>query len=597
MTRIEDKTTVDHDFEGVGQLAPGERQASLLVYHRDGVKVVPLGEGRPAVVGRAWPADVVVPDLSLSRQHVKLTWTGDHVEVEDLGSTNGTRVAGETIREARVAPGESIVLGAVTLSVNVAGAGQGLIRGIDGWERFLRRLDDEVVRARTFGRPLTLLMIRALGREEAHVSGWVPRLRSELRPVDHMTVYGPGSVLVLLPETSIDEADRAARGLVSGRLGEPPLRCGIASQPPAANAQELIDAARQAARRATDEERVRRAGGAEDEAAARERSVVIVSPRMQELHDLVRKVAASSIPVLVLGETGTGKEVLARAIHRAGPRRDAPLRTVNCGAIPGTLIESVLFGHVRGAFTGADRDSPGLFEQADGGTLLLDEVGELSPAAQAALLRVLETKRVTRVGATDEIPADVRVVAATHRDLEAMVAQGQFRQDLLYRLNTMVMRIPPLRERPEEIEALAELFAKEASRESGGRVRGIDAGEARERLRAYAWPGNVRELRNVIERAVVVCGGETIGLEDLPERIRSDAPEPTASAPPGALPPADPDADFKDRVRQYETQLILDALERAGGNQTQAAKLLRMPLRTLVHKLKQYGIKKHFGSE
>ena len=594
MTRIEDKTTVDHDFEGEVAVDSQGRQTSLLVYHRDGVKVVPLVESRGVVVGRAWPADVVVPDLSLSRQHVKITWTGHRVDVEDLGSTNGTRIGGEVVTHAQVAPGESIVLGAVTLSVNVATPGQGLLRGIDGWERFLRRLDDEVVRARTFGRTLSLVMIRAVGRDEAHVSRWVPRVRTELRPVDHLTVYGPGSVLVLLPECPPEEAAQRTISLIAPRLGEPPLRAGLASQPPAASGQELIDTARQAARRASESQPLERSGAAAEEEVARGRGVVVVSPKMRELYDLVRKVAASSIPVLLQGETGTGKEVLARAIHRAGPRRDGPLRSVNCGAIPATLIEGALFGHVRGAFTGADRDAPGLFEQADGGTLLLDEVGELSPPAQAALLRVLETKRVTRVGATDERPVDVRVVAATHRDLDAMVEEGAFRQDLLYRLNTMVLRIPPLRERPEEIEAIAELFLKEASRESGASVRGITP-PARTLLRNYAWPGNVRELRNVIERAVVVCAGEQVGPEDLPERIRGGAADVVTSSSVSEPPPDD--ADFKDRVRQYETQLILDALKRCGGNQTMAAKMLRMPLRTLVHKLKQYGIKKHFEPE
>jgi transcriptional regulator with PAS, ATPase and Fis domain len=332
------------------------------------------------------------------------------------------------------------------------------------------------------------------------------------------------------------------------------------------------------------------ASEADDEAARKDRTVVIASDAMREVYDLVRKVAGATIPVLILGETGTGKEVIASAIHNASPRRPKPMRGINCGAIPATLIESVLFGHEKGAFTGAERSTPGIFEQADGGTVFLDEIGELSPAAQAALLRVLETKRVTRVGGTEEVAVDVRVLAATHRDLEQMTKSGEFRLDLLYRLNTMQIEVPPLRERVEEIEPLAELFLNEANRASGTTVKGIDP-EARKLLTIYRWPGNVRELRNVMERAVIVSRGEMITPEDLSERLRG-VPAPSGS--PTDMPPSDvdPDVAFKDRIKDYETQLILDALRRADGNQTAAAKMLKMPLRTLVHKIKLYGIKK-----
>jgi two-component system response regulator AtoC len=395
-----------------------------------------------------------------------------------------------------------------------------------------------------------------------------------------------------LPETDRDQAFRVAAQLVVPTYGEPRLVCGVATWPEARSAQELVDRAREAARSATPDAPVRDASGEEAKA---ERHVVIASPAMRDLYALVRKIASSSIPVLIQGETGSGKEVIARAIHGESPRRSAPLRSINCGAIPSTLIESVLFGHEKGAFTGAERTSPGIFEQADGGTVMLDEVGELTPAAQAALLRVLETKRLARVGATAEIEVDVRVVAATHRNLEQMVEHGTFRRDLLYRLNAMTLAVPPLRERPEEIDVLADAFCEDAARASGVVVRGIDPA-AKQLLRSYAWPGNVRELRNVIERAVLVCTGEMIGTADLGERIAHIAPVAAGPAAP-SIPPmgSDPDADFKDRVRQYETELILEALRRAGGNQTQAAKHLRMPLRTLVHKMKSYGIRKLYA--
>ena len=485
--------------------------------------------------------------------------------------------------------GETVQLGAINASVNVSVGADALLRGVIGHERFLARLEDEVLRARTFQRPLALLMVRAIA-VEGHASRWLPRIRATLRAVDPITLYAPGAVLALLPETDRDQAARVAAQLVQRVVHEPTLGCGIATFPEARSAQELLDRARESARAATPLAPIQDASGT---ALPEARSVIVASPAMREVYALVRRVASSSIPILIQGETGSGKEVIARAIHAESPRRARPLRSINCGAIPATLIESVLFGHEKGAFTGAERTAAGLFEQADGGTVMLDEVGELSQAAQAALLRVLETKRVTRVGSVHEIEVDVRVVAATHRDLEQMVDGGTFRRDLLYRLNAMTMRVPPLRERAEDLDALADTFLDEAARASAVPARRLDPG-ARALLRGYAWPGNVRELRNVMERAVLVASGETISAEDLGERLgRISAPPPVGGALEGGA--VDPDADFKDRVRQYETELILDALKKAGGNQTQAAKLLRMPLRTLVHKMRSYGIRKMYA--
>lgn len=583
--RAEDKTTLDHD---VGAQSIGMRaQASLLLYHHDGVKVVPLEPDQPLVIGRAFPADLVIDDLSLSRQHARIGWQHGQLWIEDLSSTNGTHVRGERITaRTMIAPGETVQLGALTASVNVTVSADALMRGVIAHERFLSRIEDEILRARTFGRPVALLMIRAMTVGHGHASRWLPRIRVTLRPVDPISLYAPGAVLALLPETDLEQARRVAQTLVQGALGEPPLVCGVATWPDARSAQELLDRVRESARSATLAAPVHDASGREP---APLRSVIVASPLMRDLYSLVRRIAGSSIPVLIQGETGAGKEVIARAIHDESPRRQRPLRSINCGAIPSTLIESVLFGHERGAFTGAERASPGIFEQADGGTVMLDEVGELSPAAQAALLRVLETKRVTRVGSVQEVEVDVRVIAATHRDLEQMVETGAFRRDLLYRLNAMTMRVPSLRERPEEIDALTDSFLEEASRASGVPVRSLDP-RARSLLHRYRWPGNVRELRNVIERAVLVCSGDAIEPDDLGERIvRTEGFLPGAPVQESGL---ESDTDFKDRVRRYEIELILDALRRADGNQTQAAKMLRMPLRTLVHKMRALDIRK-----
>lgn len=589
LTREDDNTTLSQDTVERARQATGPR-AALVVHHGEAVKSVPIADGGSLVVGRAAPADVVVEDPSLSRRHARFTRIPAGLKVEDLGSTNGTHLGGARIDVATLAPGEAVSLGSVTVSFSLASASAPLVSGTESYERFVHHVEDERVRARTFGRSLALVFVRALGGEHAHVSHWVPRCRGTLRPVDRVTLWGETAALVLLPETDLSRARTVASALVEGRrLGEPTLVAGVALH--AGATETLIDRARGLARQARAERRVVIDGDAE--AGSVTAAPVWASPKMHALHALIERVAASQIPVLIQGETGSGKEVVARAIHGSSPRAKGPLRSVNCGAMPLTLLQATLFGHEKGAFTGADRAVPGLFEQASGGTLFLDEVGELGAPAQAALLRALETQRVVRVGGTEEIVVDVRILAATHRDLEQMVREGTFRQDLLFRLETMRLSVPPLRERPEDLQALTTRFLEEASRAADGRARRLDPA-AWSLLTTHSWPGNVRELRNVIERAVVVSQGDVITPDDLPERLTAIRSGPSAIAP-GAHPtPGESDADFKERVRAYETKLILDALARTGGNQTQAAKLLRMPLRTMVHKIKSYGIKKSY---
>ena len=290
----------------------------------------------------------------------------------------------------------------------------------------------------------------------------------------------------------------------------------------------------------------------------------LIDPAMKRLYDVAARVARGTIGVLITGETGAGKEVLAEYVHRSSPRAEAPLVRVNCAAISESLIESELFGHDRGAFTGAVRERAGLIEAAAGGTVLLDEIGELSPPVQAKLLRVLEERRVMRVGSTHARSVDVRFVAATNRDLAADVEAGRFRRDLYFRVAGAVLAIPPLRARPTEIEWLARVFL-------GGRDISSAAMAA---LRAHPWPGNVRELKSVIERALLVAD-DAIAVDDLALG--------TVAAPQGAgaLPA---ELDMLERSR------IVEALERCLGNQTRAAALLGMPRRTLVKRLAKYGI-------
>jgi DNA-binding NtrC family response regulator len=303
---------------------------------------------------------------------------------------------------------------------------------------------------------------------------------------------------------------------------------------------------------------------------------------MQRLYADAARAARGRLPVLILGETGVGKELVARAIHRESPRRDKPLVAVNCATFTASLLESTLFGHERGAFTGATQRSPGILERAHGGTLFLDEVGDLDTSAQVALLRAIEDQKITRLGATSEIVIDVHVIAATNCDLETMVEQGRFRGDLLFRLNGIRLDVPPLRERTDEIEPLARAFLERACRAWQLTHRELSP-EAVEALQHCRWPGNVRQLRYAMERAALLATGALIMREDLPEHVTGSNPVPPASI---TCLQFDDELGLKRQVARYERALIEAALRRAGGNRQMAAKLLRVPLRTLFRKLR-----------
>jgi two-component system, NtrC family, response regulator AtoC len=310
------------------------------------------------------------------------------------------------------------------------------------------------------------------------------------------------------------------------------------------------------------------------------------SPAMTALRTTVRKVAPHKATVLVRGESGTGKEVVARALHGLSPRAAAPFVAVNSGAIPAGLIESELFGHMKGAFTDAVRDRAGLVEQAAGGTLFLDEIGELPAASQVKLLRVLQDGHVRRLGADADVVVDLRVIAATSRPLEAEVAAGRFREDLLFRLDVLTLQLPPLRARSGDVARLASHFLTGARVRLGAAVTARAVGpEALAALEAYGWPGNVRELENTIERAAVLCEADAIDLASLPERV---AAKRGATPPPV---PVDPDdLSIKRAARRTEETLIRRALVRTGGNRTRAAELLEISQRALLYKIKEYGI-------
>jgi len=306
------------------------------------------------------------------------------------------------------------------------------------------------------------------------------------------------------------------------------------------------------------------------------------SEPMRRVFALIEKVAEYKSTVLVTGESGTGKELVARAIHQRSPRAGAPFVAVNCGAIPETLLESELFGHRRGAFTDAHADKLGLFSEASGGTLLLDEVGELPFALQVKLLRVLQEGTFRRLGDTRDTTVDVRVVAATVRNLASEAAAGRFREDLYYRLNVLPIHLPPLRERPDDIPPLVEHFIARHNARLGTKVEGV-AAAALKLLAGHAWPGNVRELENTIERALVLTESRELRIEDLPERIRDQRD-------PLKLALASEELSIKKTTRLIEEELIRRALAKTGGNRTSAARHLEISHRALLYKIKEYGI-------
>jgi two-component system response regulator AtoC len=338
-------------------------------------------------------------------------------------------------------------------------------------------------------------------------------------------------------------------------------------------------------RKAEERETLRRENRALKEQIHKENqfeSILAKSREMLEIFRTITKIADFKTTVLITGESGTGKELVARAIHARSSRTGAPFVAINCGAIPENLLESELFGHKRGAFTDATTDRRGLFEEADGGTLFLDEIGELPLNLQVKLLRVVQEGSIRRLGDTKDVEVDVRLIAATHRDLSADVKAGRFREDLFYRINVLLIHIPPLRTRREDVSLLIDHFILRNNTRLGTRIRGVQA-EVRKLLLEYAWPGNVRELENTIERAMVLAETDVLGVSDLPERIR-DALDPVQ------VHLASGELSIKRTAAAIEQILIRRALQKTKGNRTRAADLLEISHRALLYKIKDYKI-------
>ncbi len=309
------------------------------------------------------------------------------------------------------------------------------------------------------------------------------------------------------------------------------------------------------------------------------------SSKMRAIFDLIERVAATGSTILISGESGTGKELIARAIHYNSGRKDGAFVSINCGALPDDLLESELFGHMKGSFTGATANKKGLFEAAAQGTIFLDEIGETSPAMQIKLLRVLQERKIRRVGGTEEIDVDVRVITATNQDLEQMVREKRFREDLFYRIHVIPIRMPALREKPEDIPALAEHFLDKYRRQMGKPLAGISKA-AMDCLESYRWPGNVRELENVVERAVALESADVVQPESLPREVRSGGSE--RAGVDIALP--DGGVDLEHHLEELRQRFMVEAMERTGGVQTRAAEILGMTFRSFRYFAKKYGL-------
>jgi len=560
---------------------------ACLVVGADGLFAsYPLPNNGRMSIGRAPENDVCIDHPSISRRHAELE-IGADVRIRDLESQNGTVLTGRRLEPHRaevVRLGEMMRIGAVVMLIQETSAPRRASRWMSG--SLERRLREECVRSARSGAQFGFAVVKIDGTataNEVHALFAQTMRQSDLVGATAHDVYE-----LLLVDIGPDQA-RVAMERLTNALCERGVaaRGGLACYPSdGASAHELT------ARAWTDLEE-RRTG---DRPA--------VPGPMDRVRNLVEQVADSTLNVLIRGETGVGKEVCAESVHRLSSRGNLPFLRINCAALPEPLLESELFGHERGAFTGAVATKPGLFETADSGTVFLDEIGELPAGLQAKLLRVLEDRAVTRVGGLRTRTIDVRFIAATNSNVESDIEAGSFRRDLYYRLAGVVIDIPPLRERRNEIEGLARAFVARLCADSERRVVPELSREALEKLRGHVWPGNIRELRNTVERAVLLCRGDVIDDElILLHTTIGTSPDQTAptagtvagdasseSAANGDAKPHDRRSSLRNELLELEKKELIGALEACGGNQTRAAKLLGIARGTLQSRMDTHGI-------
>jgi DNA-binding NtrC family response regulator len=556
---IDDRATEDAEAWAIQKTAG---QLHLVVLAEEAVSSHPMPSRGRVTIGRGETNDVRIDHALISREHAVID-VDNNITLTDLGSRNGTKVRGEkleTNEPKALVPGQVIEIGSVMLIIQEASAGSKR-RRLQTHGYFEARLEEHCERAAH--RAFAVLRLRVDSSvETARVEGAVASL---LAPADVAAAFAPLEFEVLLVDADEARAETMAQKLEE-RIGA--VEIGVAVHPRDGKTPDaLLERAGEALR-------------ARDEETSDQEPIVVLEPAMRDLYRIGERVAQGAISVLLLGETGAGKEVFAEAIHRSSPRKHRSFVRINCAALAETLLESELFGHEKGAFTGAVRAKPGLLETADGGTVMLDELGEMPGQTQAKMLRVLEQKQVLRVGGLEPKDIDVRFISATNRDLEQEVMRGNFRRDLYFRLNGVTLVIPPLRSRQTEIAPLADRFVTRVARELGRDSAPRISRRAMELLLGYEWPGNIRELRNVMERAVLLAG-DSIEPEHLPfEKMTM----PRSNAMPVETPAVSLE-DSKD-----ERERILRALEACGGNQTRAAKMLGIGRRTLTAKLTKYNM-------
>jgi two-component system, NtrC family, response regulator AtoC len=586
---------------------------ALLVICDDQVKTFDLPEQGVLLIGRAPEAEIRIDSPSISRKHAEVH-IGERISIKDLGSRNGTR-----LRAGPLAPEE---MGTIELGEPFeVGSAKCVLQRRLTFARLARLWTHEAFETRlekacTAGGELALIRLHV--RADADPSEVQVKLLDALSPKDILARSGPHEYEAIVQGATVDRANQVVKEVLE-KLGPHADRVGLACYPRDGKTPlELQSKAWDALARHAG------SGGSRVDTGP---ASLRLDEAMRNVMLLVAKVGMSPLNALITGETGVGKEIISERIHASSPRRDHPLVRINCAALSETLLESELFGYERGAFTGAVQAKKGLLETASGGTVLLDEVGELPLGMQAKLLRVVEERRVLRVGGLESRPIDVRFLAATNRDLEQESERGAFRQDLYFRLCGVTVNIPPLRERVSEIEPLARMFAAEGAAEGGAPDFST---EALELMRRYVWPGNIRELRNVVLRAVMLSDGGRILPEHLPVEkmcarmapVASPSaphlpnPEPAVGAyppyPPMTLVPPAPETmaaigvmardgripaiptaasgTLRAGIEDYERARVVEALEQAKGNQTQAAKILGISRGTLVSRLAQFDL-------
>jgi two-component system response regulator AtoC len=600
---VESSVPSNGDVAQTAASAPRSADESdyLLVIEGERSWTVPLQPASELVIGRGADAGLRLSDDLVSRAHAQLLGVPDGIRIADLGSRHGTLVNGQLLAGPRLlGSGDVISIGNAVLVVHRPARAIGG-RAVLDHASLLRRFEEELERAQRYGRELSLIVVRAeqpFDRART-TAAFAPRLRL----IDAMSYVSEREAAILLPEVDVDEAGEIARAFLATVPG---ATAGVTTSPTdGVDVDTLLSCARAAATIGD----IAFARDAIHELELAEHKLVIADPAMVRIYDLIKRLARSTLPILIQGETGVGKELAAAAVHAFSARSKGPFVSINCAAIPEQLAESELFGHERGAFTGAVTAKQGQLEAANGGTVFLDELGELPLAVQAKLLRVLESGELQRVGDTKPREVDIRIVAATNRDLAAEVEAGRFRRDLFFRLGAAQVVVPPLRDRPRDLAVLAKrLFAAACARLDRRPLEMTVA--ATQALFQHRWPGNVRELKNTLDYAAAAVPDNAVTLDvwHLPASVTAGTRDASASkddveiTPDAPLHPARPSPEagamkkrdgfrpIEDEVRELERNRMIEALAATGGVQNKAAELIGMPLRTFVTKLKRYAI-------